>query len=112
LLDFELFIGDKIISLYQPHVRPIICGKAKSPVEFGAKVSINLVEGFSFVEKIGWDPYNEYCDLKEQIKAYHNHFGFYPESVYADKIYRTKDNRRFCKKHKIRLSGPPLGFCG
>ena len=102
-------ISDRIVSLYQPHVRPIVRGKAKSAVEFGAKVSISLVEGFSFVEKIGWDAYNESCDLKEQIKAYHNRFGFYPESVHADKIYRTKDNRRFCKKHGIRLSGPPLG---
>ena len=102
-------ISDRIVSLYQPHVRPIVRGKAKSPVEFGAKVSISLVNGFSFVEKIGWDAYNESCDLIEQIEAYHNRFGFYPESVHVDKIYRTKDNRRFCKKHGIRLSGPPLG---
>ncbi|MFH1614064.1 MAG: IS5 family transposase [Planctomycetota bacterium] len=102
-------ISDRIVSLYQPHVRPIVRGKAKSPVEFGAKVSISLVDGFSFVEKIGWDAYNESCDLIEQIEAYHDRFGFYPESVHVDKIYRTQDNRRFCKKHDIRLSGPPLG---
>ena len=102
-------ISDRIVSLYQPHVRPIVRGKAKSPVEFGAKVSISLVDGFSFVEKIGWNPYNESCDLIEQIKAYQVRFGVYPESVHVDKIYRTQDNRRFCKKHGIRLSGPPLG---
>jgi hypothetical protein len=102
-------ISNRIVSLYQPHVRPIVRGKAKSPVEFGAKVSISLVDGFSFVEKIGWDAYNESCDLIEQIKAYHDRSGFYPESVHVDKIYRTKENRRFCKKHGIRLSGPPLG---
>ena len=102
-------ISDRIVSLYQPHVRPIVRGKAKSNVEFGAKVSISLVDGFSFVEKIGWDAYNESCDLKEQIESYRARFGFYPESVHVDKIYRTKDNRKFCKKHEIRLSGPPLG---
>ena len=102
-------IPDRIVSLYQPHVRPIVRGKAKSPVEFGAKVSISLVDGFSFVEKIGWDAYNEGCDLIEQINQYHKRFGCYPESVHADKIYRTRENRRFCKKHGIRLSGPPLG---
>jgi transposase, IS5 family len=102
-------ITDRIVSLYQPQVRPIVRGKAKSPVEFGAKVSISLVDGFSFVEKIGWDAYNESCDLIEQIKQYHKRFGCYPESVHADKIYRTRENRRFCKKHGIRLSGPPLG---
>jgi transposase, IS5 family len=102
-------ISDRIVSLYQPHVRPIVRGKAKSPVEFGAKVSITLVDGFSFVEKIGWDAYNESCDLIEQIKQYRKRFGHYPESVHVDKIYRTQENRRFCKHHGIRLSGPPLG---
>ena len=102
-------IADRLVSLYQPHVRPIVRGKAKSPVEFGAKVSISLVDGFSFVEKIGWDAYNESCDLIEQIKQYRKRFGCYPASVHADKIYRTRNNRRFCKKHGIRLSGPPLG---
>ena len=32
-----------------------------------------------------------------------------PESVHVDKLYRTRDNRRFCQKHGIRLSGPSLG---
>ena len=102
-------IADRITSLYQPHVRPMVRGKAKSPVEFGAKVSISLVNGFSFVERIGWDAYNESCDLIEQIKRYRKRFGFYPKSVHVDKIYRTQENRRYCKKHGIRLSGPPLG---
>ena len=102
-------VSDRIVSLYQPHVRPMVRGKAKSPVEFGAKVSISLVNGFSFVEKIGWDAYNESCDLIEQIERYHKRFGFYPVSVHVDKIYRTRENRRYCKKKGIRLSGPPLG---
>jgi IS5 family transposase len=102
-------VSDRIVSIYQPHVRPMVRGKAKSPVEFGAKVSISLVEGFSFVERIGWDAYNESCDLIEQIERYHKRFGFYPVSVHVDKIYRTRENRRYCKKKGIRLSGPPLG---
>jgi IS5 family transposase len=102
-------IADRIVSIYQPHVRPIVRGKVRTAVEFGAKVSISLVSGFSFVERIDWDAYNESCDLIEQIKQYNRRFGFYPESVHVDKIYRTADNRRFCKKHGIRISGPPLG---
>jgi len=102
-------LADRIVSLYQPHVRPMVRGKAKSPVEFGAKVSISLVDGFSFVERIGWDAYNESCDLIEQIKRYRERFGFYPKSVHVDKIYRTRENRRYCKAQGIRLSGPPLG---
>jgi len=102
-------ISDRIVSLSQPHVRPIVRGKAKASVEFGAKVSISLVDGFSYVDKISWDAYNESGDLKEQINSYKRRFGCYPESVHADKIYRTAENRRFCKKHRIRLSGPMLG---
>jgi len=102
-------IVDRIVSISQPHVRPIVRGKAKSNVEFGAKVSVSLIDGFSFVDRISWDSYNESGDLIEQIKKYHKRFGFYPESVHADKIYRNRENLQYCKKYGIRLSGPPLG---
>ena len=102
-------IEDRIVSLYQPHVRPMVRGKVKSPVEFGAKISISLVDGFSFVDVLSWDAYNESGDLKEQIESYHRRYGHYAEAVLADKIYRTRENRAYCKERGIRLSGPPLG---
>jgi hypothetical protein len=102
-------ISDRIVNLHQPHIRPIIRGKSKNPVEFGAKVSISLIDGFSFVDRIGWDSYNESCQLKEQIESYKSRFDFYPESVHVDKIYRTAENRRYCSSRGIRISGPPLG---
>ena len=102
-------VEDRIVSISQPHIRPIVRGKAKSNVEFGAKISVSLVDGFSFVDRISWDNYNESCDLIDQIESYRKRFGFYPESVHADKIYRTRANRRYCKTRGIRLSGPPLG---
>ena len=102
-------IADRIVSISQPHVRPIKRGKAGAVTEFGAKISASLIDGFAFVDRISWDNYNEAGDLKQQIELYHNRFGFYPESVHADKIYRNRDNRKFCKKRGIRLSGPALG---
>jgi hypothetical protein len=102
-------MADRIVSLYQPHVRPIVRGKAKNPVEFGAKISVSLVDGFSFVDTLSWDAFNESGDLKAQVEAYRRRFGFYPASVHADKIYRSRKNRQFCKSLGIRLSGPPLG---
>ena len=105
----ETRIDDRIVSVSQPHVRPIKRGKAGAATEFGAKISASLIDGVSFVDRIGWDAYNETGDLVGQIEAYRTRFGHYPESVHADKIYRTRDNRKFCKKHGIRLSGPPLG---
>ena len=105
----ETRIDDRIVSVSQPHVRPIKRGKAGATTEFGAKISASLIDGVSFVDRISWDAYNETGDLIGQIKAYRTRFRCYPESVHADKIYRTRGNRKFCKKHGIRLSGPPLG---
>ena len=102
-------IDDRIVSISQPHVRPIKRGKARASTEFGAKISASLVDGYTFLDHLSWDNFNESLDLKPQIKAYHQRFGCYPESVHADKIYRTRNNIKYCKKHNIRLSGPPLG---
>ena len=102
-------IDDRIVSINKPHVRPIKRGKAGADVEFGAKVSASVVDGFVFVDRISWENFNESTELTDQIEAYKNRFGHFPESVHTDKIYRTRDNLRYCKKHKIRLSGPRLG---
>ena len=102
-------IDDRIVSINKPHVRPIKRGKAGADVEFGAKLSASVVDGFVFVDRISWDNFNESTELIDQIETYRRRFGHYPESVHADKIYRNRDNLRYCKKHKIRLSGPRLG---
>ena len=102
-------INDRIVSISQPHVRPIKRGKANASTEFGAKISASLVDGYCFLDHLDWNNYNESGDLSGQIEAYKERFGFYPSSVHADKIYRNRKNIKFCKKHDIRLSGPPLG---
>ena len=38
-------IDDRIVSISQPHVRPIVRGKASAPVEFGAKIAVSKVNG-------------------------------------------------------------------
>ena len=102
-------IDDRIVSLSQPHVRPIVRGKAGTPVEFGAKFAISCVAGYVFLDRLSWDNFNESEDLIPQIKRFRTRTGHYPDSVHADQIYRTRDNLRWCKRHGIRLSGPPLG---
>jgi hypothetical protein len=102
-------IANRIVSISQPHVRPIVRGKAGTPVEFGAKISVSLVDGVSFVDRISWEAYNESMDVVQQIEAFHRRFGHDPASVHVDQIYRTRENRRYCDSRGIRLSGPPLG---
>lgn len=102
-------IDDRIVSLTQPHIRPIIRGKAGKSVEFGAKLSASCFDGYVFLDHISWDNFNESGDLKDQIEAFKNYTGYYPESVHVDKIYRTRENRAWCKERGIIMSGPPLG---
>jgi hypothetical protein len=48
-------IEDRIVSIFQPHLRPIVRGKVGKPVEFGAKSSTVHIGGFSFVIHLGYD---------------------------------------------------------
>lgn len=102
-------VEDRIVSLTQPHIRPIVRGKAGKSVEFGAKLSVSCWNGYVFLDRISWDNFNESTDLTCQIESFKNETGYYPESVHADKIYRTKANRLWCQERGIRLSGVPLG---
>ena len=40
-------VPDRIVSLSQPFVRPIVRGKAGKPVEVGAKLDISVVDGWT-----------------------------------------------------------------
>lgn len=101
--------ADRIVSVSQPHVRPIVRGKASQRVEFGAKISASHVDGFILLDRFSWDAYNETGDLPGQAEAFRLRFGHYPESIHADKIYQTRANRAWCKDNGIRLTGKPLG---
>jgi hypothetical protein len=102
-------IEHRIVSLQQPHVRPIVRGKARTPVEFGAKLTLSCVRGCVFLDHLSWENFNESTWLQQQAERFRTRFGHYPASIHADQIYRTRDNLRWCKQRGIRLSGPPLG---
>jgi len=101
---------DRIVSISQPYVRPIVRGKQNKPVEFGAKLSVSLTgEGLARVDHLRWDAFHEGGDLKSQVEAYRARYGTYPESVLGDPIYGTRENRRYLKHRGIRFAGKPLG---
>lgn len=103
-------VPDRIVSISQPYIRPIVRGKAKTPTEFGAKLDMSLDNnGMARIEKQSFDAYNESDVLISAIERYYERTGCYPERVLADKIYRNRKNLTYCKKHGIRLSGPALG---
>lgn len=103
-------VSDRIVSVSQPFVRPIVRGKAGKPVEFGAKLDISVVDGWTRLEFCSFDAYNEAGNLKEMAEQFREREGHYPSRILADKIYRNRENLSYCKEHGIRLSGPALGW--
>ena len=101
---------DRIVSISQPYVRPIVRGKVNKSVEFGSKLSVSLTDaGLARVDHLRWDAFHEGLDLESQVAAYHERTGYYPESVLGDTIYGTRDNRRYLEQLGIRFAGKPLG---
>lgn len=102
-------ISERIVSVSQPFVRPIVRGKAGKSVEFGIKLDISVVNGWTRLECHSFDAYNEAKNLQEMAERFYQREGHYPARILADKIYRNRENLSYCKAHGIRLSGPALG---
>lgn len=103
-------VQDRIVSISQPYLRPIVRGKSKAPVEFGAKYDVSIDEkGHARLEKLSFDAYNESTVFIDAMERYKERTGHYPKRVLVDQIYRTRENRRFCKENHITMSGPKLG---
>lgn len=103
-------VPDRIVSVSQPYIRPIVRGKAKTPTEFGTKLDLSIDgQGMARIEKQSFDAYNEGDVLIGALKRYKERTGHYPDRALVDKIYRNRKNLSYCKLHGIRLSGPALG---
>jgi hypothetical protein len=101
---------NRIVSIAQPYVRPIVRGKLDKPVEFGAKLSVSLSgDGIACLDHLRWDAFHEGGDLPDQVEAYYCRHGHYPEVVLGDPVYGTRGNRKYLKARGIRFAGKPLG---
>jgi len=102
-------VEHRIVSIHQPHVRPIVRGKSNAKTEFGAKINVSLMNGYAFLDELSWEAYNEGQFLIPAVEDYKRRFGYYPEEVMADKIYCNRKNRSELKALGIRLRAKPLG---
>ena len=101
--------ADRIVSIHQPHVRPMVRGKAGANVEFGSKIGVCIHNGLTHLDNLSWDSYNETEDLKTSANNYKKRNGHFPAKINADQIYITRENRTWCKENNIQLNGKPLG---
>jgi len=102
-------VENRVVSIHQPWVRPIVRGKANAAVEFGAKIEVALYKGYARVEDLRWDAFNEGVTLQASAERYKDATGFYPARILTDKLFRTRDNLQYCKDRGIHLNGPKLG---
>ncbi len=102
-------IEHRIVSLYQPHVRPMPRGKDRAQTEFGSKQLVMLKDGYTHVQQISWDSFNEGIHLQDSVETYKNIYGCYPEKVSADGIFGNKANRKYLKEKQIHFVGKQLG---
>jgi hypothetical protein len=103
-------VANRIVNIHQPHVRPMLRGKAGKKVEFGAKLGVSVTEeGIACVDTLSWENYNEGTDLEKQLENYKARHGHYPEKVLADKIYGTRKNRKTLKEKGVKFGGKSLG---
>ena len=102
-------IDHRIVSIHQPHVRPIVRGKTNANVEFGAKLQVSMMNGFAFLEELSWEAFNEGSRFLKTIDQFKARTGYYPKEVLVDKIYCSRTNRAKLKELGIALIAKPLG---
>ena len=101
----QLFAGeevkDRIVSIDKNYIRPIVRGKEKKPVEFGAKVHSIQIDGINFIEHLSFSAFNECTRLESSIKYSQKLFGEKIKFLGGDKIYPTNKNRIICTENNI-----------
>ena len=102
-------IKERIVSLHKPEIRPIIRGKAGKRVEFGPKVTLSHIDGFTFMDHISHENFNEALLVPRQVKLFEAKFGKKPGWCVGDGIYGNRDNRKYLKEMGIRDAFVPLG---
>jgi len=68
-------VENRIVSIHQPHVRPIVRGKSNAQTEFGAKINVSLMNGYAFLDELSWEAYNEGQFLIPAVEDYKKRFG-------------------------------------
>jgi IS5 family transposase len=105
----EHSIPDRIVNLYQPHVRPMPRGKDRVSTEFGSKQLVILKDGYAHVCRLDWNNFHDGVFLQQALEKYRNLYGCYPAKILGDRLFGNRENRRLMKEKGIRFVGRSLG---
>lgn len=100
---------NRIVSLAKPYLRPIVRGKETKRVEFGVKAHMFEIGGVCLIEHLSFNAFNESTRLKETVRLHQQYVRKKVSLLGADKIYATRENRKWCKTNGITTNFIPLG---
>ena len=72
-------------------------------MEFGTKLDISVVDGWTRLDYFPFDAYNEVGNLPAIAERFRERDGHYPSRILSDKIYRNQENLRFCRECGLGL---------
>jgi len=103
---------NRIVSIHKSYIRPIVRGKEKKPVEFGAKVNKVQIDGINFIEHLNFNAFNEGVRFISSIYFAQSLTGIKTRIAGADAIYATNKNRVFATSNQILTDFKPKGKQG
>lgn len=98
----RLPVKERIVSVHQPHLRPMVRGKYPVEVEFGPKILLNLKNNFLFLEHLSFNNISDSQLLDISLKGYQERFGSLPAQLAADRGFWSKDNHQLAVDYGIK----------
>lgn len=96
-------VKDRIVSIHEEKIRPIVRGKAGKRTEFGKKISIMTVGQKVIIPNVSrYDNFHDGSIVDSDIERYEEITGRKPREYVADKGYHTKDNHRKLSEQGIK----------
>lgn len=103
-------IANRVVSVFQPSMRPIVKGKLWPPCEFGRKVQVDEVEhGIISDWKIFTRNVPDTQTIIPAVNRHRQRFGHDPTLVATDRGYDSQENQSLLKSRIRHVSIPQRG---
>lgn len=97
-----LSVKERIVSVHQPHLRPMVRGKYPVNVEFGPKILLNLKNNFLFLEQLSFNNVSDSQLLDIALKGYQERFKSLPTQLATDRGFWSKENHQLAEDCGIK----------
>lgn len=97
----DLPVKERIVSIHQPHIRPMVRGKYPVEVEFGPKILLNLKNNFLFLEDLRFNNISDVQLLETSIQGYNERFGHLPSQLSADRGFWSPESLALAQDYGI-----------